>query len=74
LKAILTYHVVPGKVLANDVVKLDSTTTVNGADVNISVIDSTVKLNDGSKVIMTDVKASNGVIHVIDNVILPPNS
>lgn len=74
LKAILTYHVVPGKVLANDVVKLDSTTTVNGADVNISVIDSTVKLNDGSKVIMTDVKASNGVIHVIDNVILPTNS
>jgi uncharacterized surface protein with fasciclin (FAS1) repeats len=70
LVAILTYHVVPGKVYAADVVKLDSATTVNGADVKITVGDNGVAVNDAN-VIKTDIKASNGVIHVIDTVILP---
>ena len=74
LKAVLTYHVVSGEVMAADVVKLDSATTVNGADVKIAVVEDAVKLNEGSTVVLTDVKASNGVIHVIDTVILPPNS
>lgn len=74
LKAVLTYHVVSGKVMAEDVVKLNTATTVNGADVNIAVVDEAVKLNNGSKVVMADVNASNGVIHVIDTVILPPSS
>ena len=70
LVAILTYHVIPGKVYAADVVKLDSATTVNGADVSIKVSDSGVAVNDAN-VVKTDIKASNGVIHVIDTVILP---
>ena len=70
LVAILTYHVVPGKVYAADVVKLDSATTVNGADIAIKVDDSGVAVNDAN-VIKTDIGASNGVIHVIDTVILP---
>jgi uncharacterized surface protein with fasciclin (FAS1) repeats len=70
LVAILTYHVVPGKVYAADVVKLDSATTVNGADVRIKAGDSGVRV-DGANVLMTDISASNGVIHVIDTVILP---
>ena len=70
LVAILTYHVVPGKVYAADVVKLDTATTINGADVTIRVRDDGVAVDD-AKVIETDIKASNGVIHVIDTVILP---
>ncbi|MDY0021342.1 fasciclin domain-containing protein [Arenimonas caeni] len=70
LVAILTYHVVPGKVYAADVVKLDSAATVNGQAADISVEGGSVKV-DGANVIATDVKASNGVIHVIDTVILP---
>ena len=70
LVAILTYHVVAGKVSAVEVVELDSATTVNGADVQISVRGESVFVND-SRVIMTDVYASNGVIHVVDTVILP---
>jgi uncharacterized surface protein with fasciclin (FAS1) repeats len=70
LVAILTYHVVPGKVKAKDVVKLDQATTVNGSDVTISVADSGVRI-DNAKVLKTDISASNGVIHVIDAVILP---
>ena len=73
LKAILTYHVVSGKVMAADVVKLDSATTLNGADVSIAVKDETVKVNDAT-VVKTDVVASNGIIHVVDTVILPPGS
>jgi uncharacterized surface protein with fasciclin (FAS1) repeats len=71
LRAILTYHVVPGKVMAADVVDLDSAKTVNGAKLNISVEDGTVMIND-AKVVKTDIKTSNGVIHVIDSVLLPP--
>jgi transforming growth factor-beta-induced protein len=74
LTAILTYHVVAGKVLAADVVKLDgkSAKTVNGADVSIAVKDGKVTLNGNVNVLKTDVLASNGVIHVIDSVLLPP--
>jgi uncharacterized surface protein with fasciclin (FAS1) repeats len=70
LIAILTYHVVPGKVEAADVVNLDEATTVNGQDVQITVADSGVQINNAN-VIKTDIEASNGVIHVIDTVILP---
>ncbi len=70
LAAILTYHVVPGTVLAADVVKLDSAKTVNGAKLTIRTSDSGVKV-DNASVIKTDIGASNGVIHIIDTVILP---
>jgi uncharacterized surface protein with fasciclin (FAS1) repeats len=70
LIAILTYHVVPGNIMAADVVKLDSATTVNGANVKIAVVDGSVMI-DGATVVKTDIAASNGVIHVIDSVMLP---
>ena len=73
LVAILTYHVVPGKVMAADVVKLDEAKTVNGAMVDVKVDGNTVMINN-AEVATADVVASNGVIHVIDTVILPPNS
>ena len=73
LTAILTYHVVAGKVMAADVMALNgkSAATVNGAEVAISTTDG-VKLNGTSNVIATDIECTNGVIHVIDAVILPP--
>lgn len=70
LVAILTYHVVSGEVMAADVVKLDKAKTVQGQDVMIAVKDNKVMVNN-AQVIAADVKASNGVIHVIDTVILP---
>lgn len=70
LVAVLTYHVVPGKVMAAQVVELDSATTVQGESVSISVTDAGVMV-DGATVTKTDIEASNGVIHVIDSVILP---
>lgn len=70
LAAILTYHVVPGKVMAADVVKLKSAKTVLGKDVAIRVTDGKVMVNDAN-VIATDIESSNGVVHVIDSVILP---
>ena len=70
LRAILTYHVVAGKVKAADAVKLDKATTVNGADADINVAGGTVTI-DGATITATDVGASNGVIHVIDTVMLP---
>ena len=69
LTKILTYHVVPGKVLAADVVKLKEAKTVEGSTVKIDT-SSGVKVNNAS-VVKTDVEASNGVIHVIDTVIMP---
>ena len=72
LKSILLYHVVSGKVLASDVVTLTSAETVLGEDVTIKVEDGKVFLNDTVEVIITDVETSNGVIHVIDAVLLPP--
>ena len=70
LVEILTYHVVAGKVTAAKVVTLETATTVNGSDVAIRVVDETVFIND-SRVVATDISASNGVIHVVDTVILP---
>jgi transforming growth factor-beta-induced protein len=69
---ILTYHVVPGKVMASDVTGLDKATTVLGKDINIKVEDGKVILNDKVQVILTDIETANGVIHVIDGVLLPP--
>lgn len=74
LTDILLYHVVSGKVMAADVVNLSSATTLNGLDVSIKVEDGNVYLNDNVQVVMTDIEASNGVIHVIDAVLLPPTS
>ena len=71
LKNILLYHVVSGKVMAADVVGLTSAPTVLGQDVTITVKDGNVYLNDTVQVIITDIEASNGVIHVIDAVLLP---
>ncbi len=73
LTAILTYHVVPGKVMAADVVKLTSAKSVEGGEIAIKVADGKVMLNGGANVVKTDIAASNGVIHVIDTVILPPS-
>jgi uncharacterized surface protein with fasciclin (FAS1) repeats len=72
LTAILTYHVIAGKVMAADVMTMDgqSAKTVNGATVAISTKDG-VKLNGTSTVVTTDIACTNGVIHVIDSVLLP---
>lgn len=70
LAAVLTYHVVPGKVMAADVVGLESATSVQGSDIDIEVVDGGVKV-DGANVVKTDIETSNGVIHVIDAVITP---
>jgi uncharacterized surface protein with fasciclin (FAS1) repeats len=69
LTAILTYHVVPGKVMAADVIKLASAKTVQGQ--SISIDSSSGVMVDNANVIQTDIITSNGVIHVIDSVILP---
>jgi len=69
LTKILTYHVVSGKVLAADVVKLKTATTVQGSDVKIDASNG-VKINDAT-VATPDVAADNGVIHVIDTVLIP---
>lgn len=71
--AILTYHVVPGRVMAADVVKLQQAKTVNGKELKVSAKGSGVMINDAN-VTKTDVAASNGVIHIVDTVILPPNN
>ena len=69
LRAVLTYHVVPGKVMAADVVKVKSAKTVQGQEISI---DTTVGVKvDNANVIKTDIECTNGVIHVIDSVILP---
>jgi uncharacterized surface protein with fasciclin (FAS1) repeats len=70
LTAVLTYHVVAGRVMATDVTKLKSAKTVNGQEITITMKDGAVMV-DNAKVIRTDISASNGVIHVIDSVILP---
>lgn len=73
LKNILTYHVVSGKVLAGDVVKLNSARTLQGGDVKIRTEAGNVYVNN-AKVVQTDVIGSNGVIHVIDSVLLPSSN
>jgi uncharacterized surface protein with fasciclin (FAS1) repeats len=74
LKSVLTYHVVPGKVMAADVVKLKTAKTVQGQDVKIDAskwhLHKNVKINDAN-VIKADIATDNGVIHVIDKVMLP---
>ncbi|MEM1201886.1 MAG: fasciclin domain-containing protein [Acidobacteriota bacterium] len=69
LAKILTYHVVAGKTMAGDVVKVDSVTTVQGGTLDIDTTDG-VKVG-GANVVTTDIVTSNGVIHVIDTVLLP---
>ncbi len=69
---ILTYHVTPGKVLAADVIGLTEAPTVLGKNINVKVEDGKVFLNDNVQVVITDIETSNGVIHVIDAVLLPP--
>ena len=70
LTAILTYHVVAGKVMAADVVKVTSAKTVQGASVAVKVMGGKVTI-DAANVVTTDIAASNGVIHVIDTVLMP---
>ena len=69
LTSILTYHVVPDKVMSDDVIKINSAKTVNGKELTIDS-DNGVKIDDAT-VIKTDIECSNGVIHVIDSVLLP---
>jgi transforming growth factor-beta-induced protein len=73
LKDILLYHVVSGKVMAADVVKMSTAKTVEGKSIAIKVEGSKVFVND-AQVIITDIQTSNGVIHVLDKVIMPPSS
>ncbi len=70
LTAILTYHVLEGAVKAETVVGIDKAQTLNGQSVKVAVVDGRVMI-DNAEVIMTDIVCSNGVIHVIDAVILP---
>ncbi|HRJ27006.1 MAG TPA: fasciclin domain-containing protein [Fimbriimonadaceae bacterium] len=71
LTKVLTYHVVSGNVMAKDVVKLKKAKTVQGQDVTIRVHNGKVRLNGNVNVVKTDIVATNGVIHVIDGVLLP---
>lgn len=70
LTGILTYHVVSGKVLAADVMKLHDAKTVNGQSVAVKVVDGKVKI-DSATVVTADIQCTNGVIHVIDSVLMP---
>ncbi len=72
LTDILLYHVVDGVARAADVVGMTEATTLNGAPIAIAVVDGSVQLNESVNVVTTDIEASNGVIHVIDAVLLPP--
>jgi uncharacterized surface protein with fasciclin (FAS1) repeats len=72
LRAVLLYHVVKGNVRAAQVVKLRSAKTLNGASVRIGVKGNRVYLNRTTRVVKTDIAASNGTIHVINNVLIPP--
>ena len=74
LRAVLLYHVVKGNVKAAQVVKLKSAKTLNGASVRIGVKGQRVYLNRKTRVVKTDIAASNGTIHVIDGVLIPPAS
>jgi uncharacterized surface protein with fasciclin (FAS1) repeats len=71
LRAVLLYHVVPGKVTATDVVKLSSAKTLNGKSLRIRVVGSNVFVNN-ARVTKPDVMATNGVIHVVNHVLIPP--
>ena len=71
LRRVLTYHVVPGKVMASDVVKVSSAKAVSGDTLSIKASGGVVTV-DKARVVKTDISASNGVIHVVDTVLLPP--
>lgn len=73
LTSILKYHVVPGKVMAKDVMTMDGKTaaTLNGAELSIAT-GGGVRLNKSHKVVKTDIECSNGVIHIVDQVLMPP--
>jgi uncharacterized surface protein with fasciclin (FAS1) repeats len=71
LTGILTYHVVPGRVSANDVVNSDTLTTVNGKQLTISTNEEGEVLVNGARVIATDIQTANGIVHVIDTVLVP---
>jgi uncharacterized surface protein with fasciclin (FAS1) repeats len=71
LTKVLTYHVVSGRVTAADVITMDQATSLNGQDIAIELVDEGVKLNDVAMVTQTDIFAANGVIHVIDAVLMP---
>lgn len=73
LTNILLYHVVPGRVVSGDVVGVSSAPTAQGSDIDVSVSGGSVLLNGDSRVVETDILATNGVVHVIDTVILPPS-
>jgi uncharacterized surface protein with fasciclin (FAS1) repeats len=73
LQRILSYHVVPGRVSSTDVVKLRTAKAVSGDTIDITASDGTVRV-DSARVVKTDIAASNGVIHVIDTVIIPDDS
>ena len=70
LTKILTYHVVSGKVMASDVMGMSSAPTLEGSEVTVKVVDGKVMINDAT-VVMADVECTNGVIHVIDSVLMP---
>lgn len=72
LKAVLTYHVLPKQVLAAQVVKLNAARTLEGSGIKIRTRNGVVRINDTARVTATNVMASNGVIHVITNVLIPP--
>jgi LPXTG-motif cell wall-anchored protein len=74
LTKVLTYHVIAGEVPAATVVTLTEATTLNGAKISIKVVDGSVILNDTVKVTATDIQACNGIIHVLDGVLLPPTT
>jgi uncharacterized surface protein with fasciclin (FAS1) repeats len=74
LTDILLYHVVPGRVVSGDVVNVDSAASAQGASIGVSVNGGSVLLNGDSRVVETDILATNGVVHVIDSVILPPSN
>lgn len=71
LRAILTYHVVPGLVMAEDAMAADGATTVQGGRLMLSVEDGTLRINGSASVTKADITASNGIIHVIDTVLMP---
>jgi transforming growth factor-beta-induced protein len=72
LRSILTYHVVAGRLTANEVTHMPSAKTVEGERIHFKVVDGKVMVND-AQVVKADIPASNGVIHVIDTVLMPPN-
>ena len=73
LTSILTYHLIEGEVKSDVVVTLTEAATVQGEKITIEVVDGKVVINGSATVVITDVPASNGVIHVIDAVIVPPS-